>query len=123
MEGGIKGVVHDQICNLAVGMSVVVKCWSASYFEDSKRLKDEGKKGQKKWNTGWVECLPLEARLGKAWKWEADGGEDLECLTKNSDLSVMQWGDVKFLQHDHYLYQALYSISAMYPVLVKLFWK
>lgn len=48
--------------------------------------------------------MPLETRLIKTRKWEADGGEDLECLTKNSELSVTQWGDLEFLKHDHDLY-------------------
>lgn len=52
----------------------------------------------------WVECLSLEKRLVKLGRWEADGGKDLECLTRNSKLSVMQQRVLKFLEHDHDLY-------------------
>lgn len=47
VEGGIKGVVHDQIHNLAVEMSVVVKCWSAPTLRKAGSQKMQARKGKR----------------------------------------------------------------------------
>lgn len=43
-------------------------------------------------------------KVGQTGKWEADGGKDLENLIKNSELSLMQRGVLKFWEHNNDLY-------------------